>query len=148
MAESKNPTRTRRGGIVSQAQANAIINWAAWPFILLALALLVAMLTKTRDWNLVSTLENAIPPILIAAPSLVLLWRKGAFAASIQLVIGCLFTAFHFSMTIAAARIGQVGPLVEALAVDLLWIVLTLQTWRAVAATRALSRLKSAETFA
>ena len=39
------------------------------------------------------------------------------------------------------------GEVIGALAVDLLWIVLTIQTSRAVAATRALLRFRSADTF-
>ena len=147
MVEAQIKPRFWRGPIVSQTHAKVIINWAAWPIIASSPTLFIAMLGTTRHWKFALIVTNAIPMPLIAVPSLILLWRKGTISDLFQFSISLLFTIFGLGATFAVARIGHFGEVIGALAVDLLWIVLTIQTSRAVAATRALLRFRSADTF-
>jgi hypothetical protein len=131
-----------RGPITSKKQAGEIIRWTGWIFVSLAMIPVVFSAYAPRF----SVYFGFVTAIL----SLIILWKRSRVAAGILFGLMLLLTVLNLAALILALWYGSTigasayagGFLLEAV----VWIPLTLLTWRGFRATRAWPGLSRPQT--
>jgi hypothetical protein len=132
--------RIWRGPVVSESHARAIIGWAAWPPMILSAALLFSAARALSSGDLTGAAAMGLVFALYDIPAFVLVMTRSMIAAIALFLILLLPDAL--TMVTAASTVAS-DPTrgMEAFLMELVWLAMTMQAWRAIKATRTLGRM-------
>jgi len=134
------------GPVASEKQAELIIGWAGWPFIVLSLGAVSQLAASFKSGDVARGIGAEFSFSIIFIPAFFLLRKRSKVAAIILFSLAMLVTILSVVTVIALARTDP-GIAMGFSAVILVWLALTIQSWRAVRATRALPTLRLREQF-
>jgi hypothetical protein len=146
-AEMEVKPRFWRGPIASIGQAERIIGWAGWPFIVFSLGVISTLIGSIWTGDIPRSVTEVCLFALVFTPAFFLLRKRSTVAATVLFCVALLTSVLSIASMFFIVQGRDLGETVAFIPVMIFWLALTIQSWRAVRATLALPRLKTADAF-